>query len=333
MVNYIGIQLINFIMIIAGLLLLFVGGELLVRGSVEISKRLGISTILIGVVVVGFGTSTPELLVSIKASLSNESDIALGNIVGSNIANVLLILGLGSIITPVICEDRAVERDSIVVVISSLFLIIFSYFQIINRFEGFIMFTGLIGYIIYSYEIERIEKMRTVIGKFIKTAHEKEAKEFTNNMNIGVSIVMTIAGIIMLLCGADFLVKGASNIARQLGVSEAVIGLSLVAVGTSLPELATTIVASIKKNSDVIIGNILGSNLFNILGILGLTSLIKPININTKIANFDIPFTFGISVLCFAIILLFKKFDRTVGVLFLIAYIFYIAFMYLNGNI
>lgn len=320
-------------MIVVGLLLLFIGGEFLVRGSVQISKHLGISTILIGVIVVGFGTSTPELLVSIKASLTGESDIALGNIVGSNIANILLILGLASVITPIVCDDKAIKRDSFAVLISSILLIIFSYFQIINRIEGLIMFSCLIMYLIYSYKMEKKDKALAIISKFVKTAHEQEAKEFIDGMSFSVSLFVSISGIIMLFFGADFLVQGASSIARKLGISEAVIGLSLVAVGTSLPELATAISASIKKNSDVVIGNVLGSNLFNILGILGITSLIKPINVNTQIADFDIPFTLGISIFSLFMIFLFKKFDRMIGAILLISYVFYITFMYLNGNI
>lgn len=324
----------NFIMIIFGFLLLFFGGEILVRGSVKISKRLGISEILIGMVIVGFGTSTPELLVSIQASLMGQPDITLGNIVGSNVANILLILGVAAIITPIICNDKVINRDSFAVMTISIFLMGLSYFSIISRTVGSLMFISLIAYIIYSYKAERKQKSVTILSHFVDTPHEEEAKEFdTKKISLSTSVIIIIVGIIFLVFGANLLVKGSVNLARQIGISEAIIGLSLIAVGTSLPELATSIVASIKKNSDIVIGNILGSNLFNILGILGLTSIIKPINISNQIANFNIPFNMGISIASVLIIFLIKKFDRTVGVIFLIAYITYIAFLYLSRNI
>ncbi|MDD2840443.1 MAG: hypothetical protein PHY80_04990, partial [Rickettsiales bacterium] len=219
----------NYIMLLSGLLLLFIGGEMLVRGSVEISKRLGISAILIGVVVVGFGTSTPELLVSVKASLAGQSDIALGNVVGSNIANILLILGVAAVITPVICKDKAIHRDSFGVVIASAVLLGLSYFQIISQFAGLLMFVSLIAYLIYSYKAEKKDKVAIISGHVVETAHEHEANEFDKNRKLSIAILMSISGIAMLVFGADFLVKGASNLARQFGISEAIIGLSLVA--------------------------------------------------------------------------------------------------------
>lgn len=323
----------DYILILAGLFLLFIGGEALVRGSVVISKRLGISAILIGVVVVGFGTSTPELLVSVKASLGGQPDIALGNVVGSNIANILLILGLSAIISPVICKDKAIHRDAIAVFFSSILLLVLSYLQIISQIVGAIMITALIGYIVYSYRAERKDKLVTQSAALTGTVHEHEAEEFQSKMGLGLSILVSLLGITMLVFGADFLVEGASNVARGLGISEAVIGLSLVAVGTSLPELVTAISAAFKKNSDVIIGNILGSNLFNILFILGVTSLIKPVPIMGQIASFDIPFCLGIAGITMGIILLLKKFNRLSGVLFLSVYMFYIMWMYMNGGL
>lgn len=321
----------NYIMLLSGLLLLFIGGEILIRGSVQISKRLGISAILIGVVVVGFGTSTPELLVSMKASLAGQSDIALGNAVGSNIANTLLILGIASVITPIICKDKAIHRDSFSVVIASTVLMGLSYFQIISQFAGLLMFVSLIAYLIYSYKAEKKDKVTTIFSRFTKTAHEHEAKEFDKKgRKLSIAILMSTCGIAMLVFGADFLVKGASNLARQFGISEAIIGLSLVAIGTSLPELVTAISASIKKNSDVVIGNVLGSSLFNILGILGITSAIKPITINKHIANFDIPLNLAIAVILLLITLILKRFERWIGIIFLVIYVIYVAILYLS---
>ena len=320
--------MIDYILIVAGLFLLFAGGELLVRGSVQISKRLGISAILIGVVVVGFGTSTPELLVSVQASFAGQPDIALGNVVGSCIANSLLILGLAAIITPILCTDKNIHRDSIAVFVASIALFVLSFFGVISQLSGGLMFAALIGYLIYSYQAERRAKAAlSSTGESI-TVHEQEAEQFESDLGLGISLLMSIGGIAMLVFGADFLVDGASNIARSLGVSEAIIGLSLVAVGTSLPELAASLSAALKKNSDVIIGNILGSNLFNILAILGIASLIKPMPVTGQIAVFDIPFALGVAFISMLIILKLKKFGKLTGIVLFTVYVLYILWMY-----
>lgn len=318
----------DYILIVTGLLLLFAGGESLVRGSVAISQRLGISAILIGVVVVGFGTSAPELLVSIKASLAGQPDIALGNVVGSNIANTLLILGLAATITPVLCKDKAIHRDALATVAATVVLLGLSHLQMISKLAAGLMLTTLIVYLLYAYKAERKEKQATSSGNLIETAHEHEFKEFESKLSIRAALLLSLIGIIMLVLGADFLVKGATSVARKFNVSEAVIGLSLVAIGTSLPELATAFAAAIKKNSDVIIGNVLGSNLFNILSILSITALIKPIPITGRIATFDIPLAFSISLLSTLAIFYFQKIGRKLGWLSLIFYFFYITWIY-----
>lgn len=329
--------MIDALFIVAGLVLLFIGGEALVRGSVTISKRLGISAILIGVVVVGFGTSAPELLVSIKASLADQPDIALGNVIGSNIANILLILGVAAVITPVLCHDKAIKRDALSVVAASVAFLAFAYLGTISRLAGFGMVAALVAYLVYSYMSERKDKalIANLDGSApdVETAHEHEADEFEGNYSLPVSIVIAVAGIIMLVFGADFLVRGATNVARAFGISEAVIGLSLVALGTSLPELATAIAAAVKKNTDVIIGNVLGSNLFNILSILGITAMIKPIPIGDHLAQFDIPMALGISIFTVVVIVALKQFNRLLGVLCLIAYVAYMAMLFITDKV
>ena len=327
----------DYAFITLGLLLLFVGGEALVRSSVVISKRLGISTILIGVVVVGFGTSTPELLVSIKASLAGQPDIAIGNVVGSNIANILLILGLAAIITPVICINKAVRRDAFAVVAASLILYILAYLQLVSQFFGGMMFVTLITYVIYCYKSEqKYDRSVSVTSSDklgVDESYKCESQECKKKIGIIIAILISILGIVMLLFGADFLVHGASNVARRFGISEAVIGLSLVAVGTSLPELVTAVSCAFKKNSDLIIGNILGSNLFNILGILGIAAIIKPIPVAETMVDFDIPINLIIAIVSLLIIILFKKIGRLIGFLFLVAYLTYIVWIYINGAV
>ncbi|MCS5597250.1 MAG: calcium/sodium antiporter [Alphaproteobacteria bacterium] len=331
------IQMIDAALIIAGLVLLFLGGEALVRGSVTISKKLGISAILIGVVVVGFGTSAPELLVSVKASLNDQPDIALGNVIGSNIANILLILGAAAVITPVLCYDKTIKRDAFSVVLASVAFLVLAYMGTITQLAGGIMVTALVAYLAYSYMSERKDKALLAAAHEsapdIETTHEHEADEFAGNFGLPLSIAMTIGGIVMLVFGADFLVRGATSVARSFGVSEAVIGLTLVALGTSLPELATAIAAAVKKNTDVIIGNVLGSNLFNILSILGITALIQPIPVNKDLVTFDVPFALALSVLTLLVIVVFKKINRVVGALFLLAYAAYMAWLFISGHV
>lgn len=308
-----------------GLLFLFVGGEALVRGSVTLSKRLGVSTLLIGVVVVGFGTSAPELLVSIKAALQDQPDIALGNVVGSNIANILLILGIAGILSPIACSEKGVKRDAIVVVAASLFLFILGYFGQISRPLGSAMVLLLAGYLFYSYRQEKQLKRKS---SDIKTYHEVEPKDLELPMGLPLSLGLSVFGIALLAFGADYLVDGASNIAKRYGVSEATIGLSIVAIGTSLPEIATAISASLKKESDVIIGNVLGSNLFNILSILGITSVIHPLEIAKSFFTFDIPLALIVSVTLVALIYIRKEVSRISGILFLVFYISYITYLF-----
>ena len=317
----------DYLLISVGLGLLFAGGEALVRGSVAISERLGISAILIGVVVVGFGTSTPELLVSIRASLAGQSDIALGNVVGSNIANVLLILGVSALICPVICAAEAIKRDALAVLVVSAALFALTFLGSITALIGALMIATLLAYLVYAYRAEVRDK-KALPTTDPDTVHEHEAQEFSNKLGLGISVLMSGGGIIMLVFGADFLVEGASNSARKAGIPEAVIGLTLVAVGTSLPELAASISAARKKNSDVIIGNILGSNLFNILSILGITAIIKPVPLTGQIASFDVPLNLGIAALTLAMIYLAQKISRPAGVIFLASYAFYIGWLY-----
>ncbi|MCC6598787.1 MAG: calcium/sodium antiporter [Alphaproteobacteria bacterium] len=318
----------DFIYVAIGLALLFFGGEALVRGSIGISKRFGLSAILIGAVVVGFGTSTPELLVSVKATLNDQPDIAIGNVVGSNIANVLLILGLAALINPVSCKDPIVLRDSLAVLLASVFLLGLAYIGVISFAAGLFMLLAIIGYIFYSYKAERREQ-RLHLNADGKTLHEHEVEDMEGpRLKLLPALGMSAVGIAMLVYGADLLVMGASNLARIAGVSEAVIGLSLVAVGTSLPELATSISAALKKHSDVIIGNILGSNLFNILSILGITAMIRPVPIASQFSHFDVPLTLAIAIGFSLIVYFLKGFSRVTGAACIASYAAYLTFLY-----
>ncbi len=319
----------DIILIISGLVLLFFGGEGLVRGSVGIAERMGISTLLVSLVVIGFGTSMPELLVCVQAALSGHSDLALGNVVGSNIANTFLILGVGAVLAPMVCSKDVILRDSVAVIVASAMLAALTFFEVIDWRAGIIMLLALCAYLYTAYRLEKSATAKersenAEIKKDVADDMSEPQDSFTK------AIILVIIGLIALVAGANFLVSGASSIARSFGISEAVIGLSLVALGTSLPELATAVIASIKGQSDVIIGNVLGSNLFNILSILGTTALIAPLSMGGRIAEFDVWIMLGSAVMLYPVIRIGRNINRLEGAAFLTIYAGYIAFMYVS---
>ena len=319
----------DIVYIVAGLVLLFVGGEGLIRGSVTISKKFGISPILIGVVIVGFGTSTPELLVSVEAALQNQPAIALGNIVGSNIANIMLIMALAALITPLLADDSAIRRDALIMVAASVQLMAVVPLGEITRPIGALMVAGILGYVVYAYRKDQAERLARAGAEGV---HEKEVHEFeAPKTSLPISLAMAGGGIALLMLGADWLITGATAIARSYGVPEAIIGLTLVAVGTSLPELAASIVGAVKRETDVVIGNILGSNMYNILGILGIASIIKPIPIDPRMAAIDIPVMLGVAIGTTIVIFMAKKFGRVTGGICLALYIGYVWWMFKTG--
>jgi cation:H+ antiporter len=315
----------DLLLVAAGLILLFLGGEGLVRGSVAIAERLSISKLLIGLVIVGFGTSTPELLVSVNAALGGTPELALGNVVGSNIANVLLILGLAAVITPILGWERTAVREALVAAIISLAAFALVQGEAISRLEGIAMLMVLGGYLLSSYWLEKRDtKAKTF---------QHEAEEFGDIPlpRPWLAPVLVLGGIVALVFGADMLVEGAVNIARDFGVPDAVIGLSLVAIGTSLPELATAIVAAIRRHSDVVLGNVIGSNIFNILAILGITVMIQPIEVSARFREIDTPVMLGVALLLLALLFLTKSIGRLWGVLMLALYAAYMALLFPGG--
>ncbi len=311
--------------IIAGLVLLFAGGEGLVRGAVSIATKMGISTLLVGMVVVGFGTSTPELVVSLKAALDGSPDIAFGNVVGSNIANVILIMATAALIYPVAAAGNEIRRDGIAVIVASLVLCGLSFTGQLDRIAGAAMVALLAGYVIYCYRSER----KNAKADAEKREHIEEDLSAGDSMLK--SVLFALGGLVLLVFGGKLLVDGAISIARGAGISEAVIGLTLVAVGTSLPELATSVVAAYRKHSDVIIGNILGSNIFNILFILGITGLIAPIPLEGQIAAQDIWVMLAVAVVTYGVIHFRKQFGRVTACAFLAAYIAYTLWLAMNA--
>ncbi len=300
----------DYLYVLVGLVGLFLGGEALVRGSVGIARRLAIPPLLIGLTVVGFGTSTPELLVSADAALRGVPDIAVGNIVGSNIANILLIVGLSALVWPIRVMGGTLKRDIAVMAAAAVVLIPIFASGEMGRLTGVMLVIALAAYLVWAY-LQPGE------------AAEEEA-DLPSPASILVSGCWVIGGLLALMFGARFLIDGAVSIARDHGISEAFIGLTIVAVGTSLPELATSLIAALRRQSEIAIGNIVGSNIFNVLGILGITAIIAPIPIAARFLSFDLPVMIACTVVLAALLLVRPVVGRLTGGVMLASYVGYV---------
>lgn len=298
----------DWILLFAGLLLLLLGGEFLVRGAVAVAHRFVMPPLLIGLTVVGFGTSTPELLVSMQAALAGVPDIAIGNVVGSNIGNILLIVGVTALIWPITVAARSLRRDLAVMILAALALLPLFWLGQIGRFAGLALVLGLLAYLVWSYLDPQGD------------APDSDAPAQPLWQSIG----WLLTGLAALMLGARLLVDGAVTIAQALGLSEAFIGLTIVAIGTSLPELATSLMAALRKQSAIAIGNIVGSNIFNVLGILGATAIIAPIPVAGRFLTSDLPVMIGVSALLAAVLLARSGIGRFGGVALLLGYVAYV---------
>lgn len=304
----------NYIYIVGGLLGLFLGGEGLIRGAVSIAKRFGLPKLLIGLTIVGFGTSLPELLVCLKAALNGTPDIAIGNVVGSNIANVLLIAMCGALIYPVATTTVGLKRDVFVMFMSSIAITILAFSGTIDLYQGALLVLALITYLGIVYINQ---------GKSPVTDDEPDLKP----LSLGVASLWVIVSMTMLIFGADYLVRGATVVAHDFGVSEAVIGLTLVAIGTSLPELTVSLMSALRKQNEVALGNVIGSNIFNSLGILGITAMAKPISIDQHFLVIDLPMMAASSLFIAVLIFTKPKIGRMSALFGLATYGLYISFV------
>jgi len=259
------------IYIIGGSIGLFIGAEGLVRGASSLAIRLGISPLVVGLTVVAFATSSPEMVVSIKAAIEGNPGIVVGNVVGSNICNIALILGVAAMISPMSIKSQVIKREIPIMIIVSVILLLVLLDDTITRMEGVFLVIGIITYIIlgYKYSIKKMDN-KEVIKEFEESIPKSPYK-------IWQSIIFILTGLALLVLGSNLFVDGAVAVAENFGVSQAVIGLTIIALGTSLPELTTSVVASFKNENDIAIGNAVGSNVFNILSILGVSSLVRPI--------------------------------------------------------
>ena len=302
-------------LVLVGLVLLALGGEFLVRGTVGVARKLGISPLLAGLTIVGFGTSAPELVTGLQAVFRGANDIAIGNVVGSNIANILLILGVSALIIGIPITRKVFRRDGIAMGVAALATLGAVLSGGVSQVMGFALIAGLIAYIVIAYRSERSSKV----------PREESDEGVTDNMAL--LALFTIGGMAAIVFGADFLVEGAVAAATALGVSEAVIGLTIVAFGTSLPELVACVAAAMKKQPDIALGNVIGSCIYNIFGILGITAAVQPLAAPPQIAQFDIWVLVGTT----GLLLLFLRTGWTIkrweGGILLAAYAAYIGYL------
>ena len=306
-------MLISIFSLFAGSLLLYFGAEWIIKGGVSISNKFGISKLVIGLTVVAFGTSLPELLVSLIAVFENSPSLAIGNVVGSNVANVGLVLGISALIFPISINYAPIRRDLFIYLCSCALFILFVFDGRISRFEGGFLFIGLLFYLVVCIK---------------NPTDDQSDGENKLEFSIFKSAVYVLAGIFALSFGANFFVDGAIYLARFFGISEVVIGMSVVALGTSLPELATSAMAAFKKQSSISVGNIVGSNIFNILSILGITALFRPIDSPTNILNFEMPYMVAYGLVLILIAKLPQPVHRLSSCLLLLSYFLFIYLLF-----
>jgi len=274
-------MLVTVLLILLGLLLVFFGAEALVRGSASLAMRLGVSPLLIGLTIVAYGTSFPELIVSVRATLIGIGDISIGNIIGSNIFNIALILGLAALIRPLKVKIQLIKTDAPLMIVTALLLVAFFFDRFLSRIEGLIFISGIVIYTLVIILIARSERNQTR-----PATHLEEGLPHTLK-NIWLDLFFIAAGFVLLFFGANVLIDNSVRLARILHVSEAIIGLTIIAAGTSIPELATSVIAARRNQADIALANVIGSNIFNILGILGISALINPIQ-GVNIQNLDL---------------------------------------------
>ncbi|MBW6458348.1 MAG: calcium/sodium antiporter [FCB group bacterium] len=302
-----------FLILIASILLLYIGAHYLVKGSANIARILGVKPLIVGLTIVAFGTSMPEFLVSMFGVLQNAADISVGNIIGSNIANIGLILGTAGLIAPISLKYGHIRLQLLILFLASLFFCILAY-DGISRTDGIIFLVVIIIYVVYLIKSSREEE---VSAELPKTDH-----------SLPRNIVFALGGILALVFSSRGVIYSASNIATHFGISQMVIGMTVVAIGTSLPELAASIAAQIKRESDISIGNVIGSNMFNMFFVGGGAASIRGIPINISIFNFEVPFMLLFTIILFPVIFFSKGIKRVHAAVFLLLYIVFIVISY-----
>ncbi len=306
-----------FALVIGGLILGY-GADLFVDGASHMARRFGISAVVIGLTVVAFGTSAPEMAVNILAALNGNNDIAMGNVVGSNIFNIFIVLGICAIIKPLTVSSQLTKIDIPLMAVSAVLVWWFAFDGAIQKWEGLILSSMLVGYTFLQVFLSKKEKSKAIL--------EESVKEFSESAPVWKNVLLLIGGLALLIGGARMFVYGAVEIALILGMSEQVIALTIVSAGTSLPELAASVAATLKGEREIAIGNVVGSNIFNVLLVLGLSSVVSPTNLLADVAmrNIDIPLMILGCVLMAPLARFRGKFERPVGILFVLSYVGYV---------
>jgi len=316
--------LLPLLQVVGGLAVLVAGGEFLVRGAVASANALGVSPLIIGLTIVSFGTSAPEMVISVQAMLGGHPDIALGNIIGSNIANILLILGVAALIFPISVDSKLLLREIPLLLLVSVLLFVFCYDGTVARYEaGFFLFL-LFSYTFHIYRVSR---------KGQEGALTEEIEEETRLVMPGWKAALYIlGGLALLVAGSDVLVNGAVTLARSAGVSEAVIGLTILAIGSSAPELITSVVAALRKHADIALGNVVGSNLFNITCIGGVAAMVRPMEVAPRFLDADLPAMLGVTLVLAVFMLTGRRVVRAEGAALLAGYIAYTAWLMMDAG-
>lgn len=316
--------------LVGGFALLAFGGELLVRGAARLAGLFGVSSLVIGLTVVAFGTSAPELAVSVRSALTGQADIAVGNVVGSNILNVLLILGLSAALTPLLVSRQLVRFDVWVMIGVSVLMLLMALDRKLDRIDGAILVIGLLLYVVWSIRASRREQAALFAAEMVAPA----PAGLPNALAVPVNLALVAVGLALLVWGAALIVAGAVAIATWMGISQLVIGLTIVAVGTSLPEVVTSVVAALRGERDIAVGNIVGSNIFNILCVLGITATVggQGIQVSEKALTFDIPVMIAVNAACLPIFFTGYRIGRWEGVLFLAYYVLYVIYLTLDAT-
>ncbi len=317
----------SFVLLAVGLAILVVGAELLVRGASRLALSLGVTPLVVGLTVVAFGTSAPEMAVSVQAAASGQADVALGNVVGSNILNVLFILGLSALIAPLVVDRQVVRQEVPIMIGVSLLLVALAADGAVSRAEGGVFVVLLALYTAFLY----VQSRRAGANGGVVV----EAPPATRwDGHWSAQLLLVAGGLVLLVLGARTFVGAAIEIARMLGVSELIIGLTIVAAGTSMPEVATSIMAAIRGQRDIAVGNVVGSNTFNILGVLGITALVAPtaLPVPASLATFDLPVMTAVAFACLPVFFTGATIARWEGAVFLGYYVAYVVYLVLNAQ-
>ncbi|MEM8694944.1 MAG: calcium/sodium antiporter [Pseudomonadota bacterium] len=319
-----------FLAIVGGLILLILGGETLVRGAVGLAERAGVAPLIVGIVILGFGTSMPELVTSLEASLAGAPGIAWGNIVGSNIANTLLILGMAALVAPFAVTGRAVWRDAGVALAATAFLVALAFFGFVGIATGIMLLALLVTYIVMAYRHERANTDDHGAAYDKSVAFETADPRLHEAFNgWGKPLLFTILGLAGVILGGRFLVMGSIDLARIAGMSEGVIGLTIVAIGTSLPELVTSVMAALRREGEIAFGNVVGSNIYNVLGIGGVTAIAANGGVPPSFVTFDLPLLLGLAIGLMVLLWASRHLGRITGALMVIGYFSYIGWLLL----